>query len=72
LAPKDILLIAGWDDGNVSIENIVLPLYRSLKNEKAMNVKIIAVPDSHSFRNSRDELTQIIIEWLNFIDKEEK
>ena len=72
LAPKDILLIGGWDDRNVSIENIVLPLYRSLINEKAMNVKIIAVQDSHSFRNSRDKLTQIIIEWLNYIDKEEK
>jgi len=72
LAPKNILLIGGWDDQNVSIENIVLPLYRALINAKAKNVKITAVQDNHSFRNSREELAQIIINWLKFIDKEEK
>ena len=64
LAPKNILLIGGWDDQNVSIENRVLPLYRALINAKAKNVKINAVQDNHSFRNSREELAQIIIEWL--------
>lgn len=64
LAPKNILLIGGWDDQNVSIENRVLPLYRALINTKAKNVKINAVQDNHSFRNSREELAQIIIEWL--------
>jgi pimeloyl-ACP methyl ester carboxylesterase len=35
LVQKRILLIAGWDDHSVSIENIVLPLYSELKKEKA-------------------------------------
>lgn len=72
LAPKRILLIAGWDDYNVSVENRILPLYRALKNENAQNVKITAVQDDHSFKNSRTELAHIIIDWLISIDKEKK
>jgi pimeloyl-ACP methyl ester carboxylesterase len=64
LAPKKILLIAGWDDNNVSIENIVLPLYREFLKENTQNVKIMGVQDDHSFKNSREELAQIIIDWL--------
>ncbi|MFO7853447.1 MAG: alpha/beta fold hydrolase [Bacteroidota bacterium] len=72
LAQKNILLIGAWDDVNVSIENVVLPLYRALKNEKAKNVKITAVQDDHSFRNSREELAQIIIEWIKTTSERNK
>ena len=72
LAHKNILLIGGWDDHNVSIENRILPLYRALINAKAKNVKIRTVQDDHSFINSREELTQIIINWLKFRDIDEK
>ena len=64
LAHKDILLIGGWDDHAVSIEHNILPLYRALINEKAKNVIITAVQDNHSFRNSRENLAQTIIEWI--------
>jgi esterase/lipase len=64
LVQKDILLIGGWDDHAVSIEHNILPLYRALINEKAKNIIISAVQDNHSFRNSRDELAQTIIEWI--------
>ncbi len=72
LDQKDILLIGGWDDHKVSFEHIILPLYRALINEKAKSVKIAAVQDNHSFKNSRDELAQIIINWLRTIDKSVK
>ncbi len=72
LAPKNILIIGGWDDLNVSIENRILPLYRALIDAKAKNVKIYALQDDHSFRNSKEELAQIIIDWLKFMDKDEK
>jgi uncharacterized protein len=72
LATKRTLLIAGWDDPDVSVENRVLPLYRALKNENAKNVKITAVQDDHSFKNSRTEVARIVIDWLISIDKEEK
>jgi len=71
LAQKDILLIGGWDDQNVSVEKIVLPLYRALIKEKAKNVKISAVQDDHSFRHSREELAQIIIKWIKTIPEDE-
>jgi dienelactone hydrolase len=64
LAPKDILLIGGWDDRGVSIENNILPLYRALKNENARKVKITAVQDNHSFSSYREEITHTIIEWI--------
>lgn len=64
LATKNIFLIGGWNDWNVSIENVVLPLYRALIKEGAKNVKITAFQDDHSFRNSRNELAQAIIVWI--------
>ena len=70
LVQKNILLIAGWDDNKSSIENIILPLYRELKKEKAQNVKIVAFQDDHSLKNCRDELAQTIIEWLRNVDRE--
>jgi dienelactone hydrolase len=64
LAKKDILLICGWDDAQVTIGNFIFPLYRELKNENAKNIKIVAFQDDHYFRNSRNEVAQTIIEWL--------
>jgi dipeptidyl aminopeptidase/acylaminoacyl peptidase len=64
LAGKDILLIGGWDDLNVSFESIILPLYRELKKEGAKNVKIAAFQDTHSFRKTRDKLARTIIKWI--------
>jgi len=72
LAEKNILLIGGWDDTWISFEDHLLPLYRALKNENAEKVKITAVQDNHSFRNSGAELAQIIIDWLRTVEKEEK
>jgi len=72
LVQKSILLVAGWDDNNASVENIVLPLYRALNKEKAQNVRIIAFQDDHSFRNSREELAQKIIEWIKAAPESKK
>jgi len=72
LAPKDILLIGGWDDRQVTIEQFVLPFYRALEKEKAKNVKIVGFQDDHYFKNSRAEVALTIIEWLKTIlDKKE-
>ncbi len=67
LAHKHIMLIGGWDDINISLEHHLLPLYRALRNENAQKVKITAVQDNHSFRDTRVELTQIIAEWIKTI-----
>ena len=72
LAQKDILLIGGWDDAQITIDRYILPLYRALKNEKAMNVKIVAFQDDHAFKNSRVELAQTIIGWIKTVPERKK
>jgi dipeptidyl aminopeptidase/acylaminoacyl peptidase len=67
LAQKEILLIGGWDDRQVTIDQFVLPFYRALEKENAKNVKIVAFQDDHYFKNSRPELAVTIIEWLKTI-----
>lgn len=64
LAQKDILLIGGWDDVNVTIENHLLPLYRALKKENSQNVKFIAYQTDHSFLKVREKLAEDIIKWI--------
>ena len=64
LADREILLIGGWDDVNVTIENHLLPLYRVLKRENAQNVEFIAYHTDHSFANVRDKLAEDIIKWI--------
>jgi pimeloyl-ACP methyl ester carboxylesterase len=69
LAEKRILLIGGWDDLKVSFENIVLPLYRELKKEKAEDVTIVGIKGGHPLKNSRDEVAQIVVNWLRAVPK---
>ena len=64
LVDKNILLIGGWEDVNVSIDHILLPLYRTLKNEKIQNVEFIVYHTTHAFSNVRDKLAEDIIEWI--------
>ena len=64
LAQKDILLIGGWEDNKVSIDHMILPFYRALKNEKANKVKIVAFQDDHTFQNSREEVAKTITVWI--------
>jgi dipeptidyl aminopeptidase/acylaminoacyl peptidase len=72
LAPKDILLIGGWDDRQVTIDQFVLPFYRALEKEKAKNVKIVAFQDDHYFKNSRGEVALTIIGWLKAVFDKKK
>ncbi|NOR18232.1 alpha/beta fold hydrolase, partial [candidate division WOR-3 bacterium] len=64
LADREILLIGGWDDVNITIENHLLPLYRALRKENAQNVEFIAYHTDHSFVNVRDKLAEDIIKWM--------
>ena len=64
LSGKKILLIAGLDDPMVTMENHMLPLYRALQNEYAENVKFLVLQDDHSFRKSREKVSEIILNWI--------
>ena len=64
LADRDILLIGGWDDRIVTIEQHILPLYRALAAAEAREVKIVAFQDDHDFVTSRAELAETIVHWV--------
>ncbi|MBL7135791.1 MAG: prolyl oligopeptidase family serine peptidase [Candidatus Marinimicrobia bacterium] len=63
LANKNILIIAGWKDEG-TLENQILPLFRALQKHKAKNVEIEMFNDGHRFKNVREELADVIIEWI--------
>lgn len=64
LANRDILLIGGWDDPNVTIEHHILPFYRALVASNAVRVRLIAFQDDHAFEKSRGELAHIVANWI--------
>jgi dienelactone hydrolase len=59
----DVLLIGGWDDRVVAIEDHILPLYRLLAKNGA-KVRIEAFQDDHEFYKNKDRLVQVIVNWL--------
>jgi len=64
LADRNILLLGGLDDVNVTIEDHLLPLYRTLRKEGAKNLQFVVYQTDHSFENVRDELAEDIIKWI--------
>ena len=64
LAQKEILLLGGWQDKVISIEDHVLPLYRSLQKQGAEKTEIYIFDTDHSFKNVRATLRKKIISWL--------
>jgi pimeloyl-ACP methyl ester carboxylesterase len=64
LANRDILLIGGWDDTNVVLENHLLPFYRELKSIGSNKVRIIGFQDNHAFEKSRLELANSLLKWI--------
>jgi pimeloyl-ACP methyl ester carboxylesterase len=64
LANRDILLIGGWEDVNVTIDNHLLPFYRVLRAENAQSVRVITYHTDHYFENVREKLAEDIIEWI--------
>jgi pimeloyl-ACP methyl ester carboxylesterase len=68
LKNRDILFIGGWHDQMAETEEQILPLLIKLKNLDADNIEIRLFNTDHYFKNTnRDELTQIILNWI--IDK---
>lgn len=63
-AQKSILLIGGWQDQSIQLEEHILPLYRVLQKNNAKNLKIKVFDTDHSFKNVRDKLSDLIISWV--------
>lgn len=64
LAARDILLIGGWEDAQVTIDQVLLPFYRALKKAGAANIKFVTFHTDHSFRNVREELATQLVHWM--------
>ncbi len=64
LVERGILLIGGWDDSNVKIEDRILPVYRALKEAGSEAVHIAAFQDDHSFEKSSAEVVELIVRWV--------
>lgn len=59
-----MLLVGGWDDGTCPIEREILPMYRALQAVPVSDAAIVAYPDGHAFRASRDPLAEDVHAWL--------
>ncbi len=64
LIDKDILLIGGWDDQNVLIEEHQIPLYRKLMVQGASRIKLLVFGTDHTFKGVRNTLAQEILDWV--------
>jgi pimeloyl-ACP methyl ester carboxylesterase len=64
LADRSILLIGGWEDIQVTVEQTVLPFYRALKRSKAADVTFLVYHDNHQFGAVRERLASDIRDWL--------
>jgi hypothetical protein len=65
LADRSILLFGGWEDEQVTIDQFLLPLYRTLKGAGAANVTFIVYHTDHNFSNVRQRLASDIVDWLH-------
>jgi pimeloyl-ACP methyl ester carboxylesterase len=61
LADRNILMIGGWDDLWITLEDHLLPLYRALVAAGARQVELTAVRDDHNFLQSQEEVARIIV-----------
>lgn len=59
-----LVAIGGWEDTQVTIDQIMLPLYRALKEEGAEQVAFLVYHDDHAFARVRNRLADDIGRWL--------
>jgi acetyl esterase/lipase len=64
LADRSILICGGWEDRGVTIEDVLLPFYRSLKAAGAADVTFNAYHANHDFEGVRPQLAADVRQWL--------
>ena len=66
LADRSILLIGGWEDEQLTVEQYLLPLYRALRSAGAAKVTFLVYHTDHDFSNVnvRQRLASDIAAWL--------
>ncbi len=64
IADRSILLIGGWEDVGVTVDNILLPFYRALRAAGAEDVTFKVYHATHSFGSVRDSLPKDLYRWI--------
>jgi pimeloyl-ACP methyl ester carboxylesterase len=64
LADRAILLIGGLDDAQVTMEDVMLPLYRALLQAGASDVSFLTYQADHGFGPVREQMADDIRDWL--------
>ena len=64
LGDRSVLMFGGWEDVHTTVDDYLLPLYRSLKAAGASDVKFVVFHTNHGFGNVRESLYQEILGWL--------
>jgi pimeloyl-ACP methyl ester carboxylesterase len=64
LADRAILLCGGWEDRSATVEDVLLPLYRSLKAAGAANVTFLVYHANHGFEGVHERLADDVRQWL--------
>jgi dienelactone hydrolase len=63
-ARKDILLIGGWFDNVIKVEDHLIPLYRCLQESGIKRMNINVFETDHSFESVNNILKEFILEWI--------
>jgi hypothetical protein len=65
LASKRLLVIGGWKDEQVTLEETVLPLVRGLRTAGVEHLTAATLDDDHMFKATRSALHELVLDWLN-------
>jgi hypothetical protein len=61
---KDILLIGGWYDEVIKVDDHLIPLYRCLQKSGIKRLNINVFETDHSFESVQNELKIFILNWI--------
>ena len=64
LASRSIMLIGGWEDENVTVEETLLPLYRALRKAGSPDVTFRVYQADHGFGAVRSQLHADLLAWV--------
>jgi len=64
LADRSVLLVGGWEDVNVTVDDTLLPLYRALASAGSEDVRFDVYHADHSFTAVRADLHSDLLTWL--------
>lgn len=64
LSDRKILLVGGWEDNNVMVDDQLLPFFRALRQAGSETVTFLVYHDGHAFVNVRSDLVRDLVSWM--------